>query len=137
MADEKYKKDLVEQAIMKDALSLEFNVKTPPDARYKKTNASKINDLPDLVVGKRIIIRVTNQKRDVIGYLLAAVLDYHVNLSYWDTQTTIINYVERCTNESLKHYLGRLISCKWESDGYWMRGSFQAVSFNKQDYKWL
>lgn len=127
MAEEKWRRELVERAIDRDALINTVNVKVPPSAKYKKLRRSD-PDQPILRVGKRLALVHIKKKRgsEVGGYGLGVVVDYVTDEGYWSDFSTVICQIIAGSNEDTKDWVGRLVAIKirnnqrhWLSDGRW------------------
>lgn len=142
MSKEKWKRDLIEQAVAKDTdieLLEQITIKIPPNKKYKKHHNTD-PDLPDLYVGKKAIVRMLDEKRDIKGYMLGQILDYHSGEHFWNQDTTLILQVLRVSHEGLKDHIGHLIAGNYSSDNQdyaFFRNRYAVVSFDQKDYKFL
>lgn len=133
MAEEKWKRDLVEAAIASEWPTI--SVKHPPAAKYKKAR-SQDEDHPDIEVGKRFVARF-NRGRDVGGYGQVVLLDYEtVEKSAWFTRISFIGQVVAVTHEDLDDWVGRLIHVEG-GESYWARSQWSLQTWDwRHNFKW-
>ena len=141
MAEEKWKSDLIRDAITRDEFSPDI-IRVPRKAKHRKGKyEGKIPAQPDLHVGKPVVVRVY-ESSDVKGYLLCRLLDYAEIRGMWETGTQLILYIQDASQKELERFIGRLVAVTHSIKGgnaytlrsRWFKKSFQFSSFNKDDF---
>lgn len=136
MAEEKWKRKLIEQAIVNDALTNSVKVRAPSPAKYKKQSFEK-SAKPDIDVGKKCIVRISKEKSsDVDGYLLCQILDYMEVKGRWYSNTWFVVQPLKASQKHLQEWIGRLIPCDQQS-GWYSSNRFCVYSFEINNFKML
>lgn len=137
MAEEKWKRDLVEAAILQTEAydeSKAVYIKAPPAAKYRK-RYKKDDDRPPIHVGMRIVASMTTG-REVVGYALVVLLDYDTVETFFYDRVSFIGQVIAVTHEKLDEYVGRLVHVDGERN-YWARGKWALQDWEwRRNYKW-
>lgn len=144
MSWDDYKVKIIERIIDNEAqheLIGNVVVKVPKSSKYKKSN-KKGKDLPDLDVGKLVVVRIDKKKskgygHEVKGYLQCQLLDWHDEHRWWNESTRMILQVMKSSHEDLDDLVGRLISGTYGSpNSYWSHSHYSVVSFDRDFVKW-
>lgn len=142
MAEEKTRKDIL-QKIIDFEVNFPNTIKSPSLAKYKSRHKSEPKNLPDIEIGKHVVIRIhknnDNMKRhdEIDGYALASIVDYDVEERRWSIDTTIIVVIEKVSQEHLKDQIGRLYAVQYDQRCVWRFSKRVLISFNENFVKWV
>lgn len=112
--------DRAQMIEVRDTLGGCFTIKAPSPAKYRAEKRSKIQNAPDLVVGRPLVARVLKHDKlnEVAGYLLGELIDFHDNGGWWSERTAIIFRVTDASTEALREeHVGRVRSAYYECEG--------------------
>jgi len=141
----KQKIEIIESAIIKDSndeLLDNIKIRVPPSRKYRKTSKNE-KSLPDLTVGKKIIVRMNkidkSHRSEILGYMLCQLLDWDTWEERWSgSRTNMIAQVLKVSNLKLTHMIGRLIVGKYgERPSYFYSSLYEVCSFDKNFVKWI
>lgn len=144
MSWDDYKVKIIERIVDGETqaeLSGQVTIKVPKAAKYKKRN-KKDTQLPDLDVGKLVVVKVDKKKskgygNEVQGYLQCQLLDWHDDHRWWTESTRMILQVMKSSHEKLDHLVGRLVSGTYGApNSYWSFSQYTVVSFKRDFVKW-
>ncbi len=143
MAKEKTRNDIINNIVKKESqIPPIYNY--PSDAKYKPRHKKDIQGLPEISVGKKVVVRVNKKSSksslrmsDVDGYLLCQILDYDSIENFWSLSTDIIVLVLKVSQEHLKDQIGRLFCVSYEPGRSWFSSHRAIVSFNENFVKFL
>lgn len=142
---DKQKIEIIESAIIqdsKDELLDNITIRVPPSRKYKKESKNEKN-LPDLTVGKKIVVRMNkiNKSRndEVLGYMMCQLLDWDTWEPRWQGfRTNMISQVLKVSHPDLVHMVGRLVTGRYsESKSYFYGNPYEVCSFDKNFVKWI
>ena len=142
MAEEKTRKDIL-QKIIDFEVNFPNIIKSPSPAKYKSRHKSEPKKLPDLEVGKRVVIRIhkppisITKRNDIDGYALASIIDYDIDESSWCVDTVIIVVIEKVSQEHLKDQIGRIYAVQYDRKYVWRFNKRVVVSFNENFVNWV
>jgi len=142
MAEEKTRKEIL-QKIIDFEVNFPNTVKSPSPAKYKSRHKSEPTNLPDIEIGKRVVIRIHKNNEimkrndEVDGYGLASIVDYDVEKSRWNLSTTMIVVIEKVSQEHLKDQIGRLYAVQYDQRNTWRFSKRSLISFNEHFIKWV
>ena len=136
MAIEKTIRDKHEHAAMQ--LEGLLGIRPPKSpAIYHKDWKEDPDTGPTIYCGQRVVVRVTQQRKGVAGYLLCRIISWADNSTVWSLRTCVYLVAEQASTSALDDRVGQLFHANVDMhsrrSSYYFNNGNEIVSFDPKD----